>query len=227
MARKLLHKAQFTVSAAEVQALLGRDARQAEAPLGVKMRGGGVSAERRLDFYPTPPELTWALLNNWRPESRTVWEPCCGDGALAEVLVQAGLRVISTDITHRGYKGQILTTDFLAEPRRRADCIITNPPFNQALAFLKKAVELEVPEFAFLSKIEFWTVGRNARFFAEHPPALVMPIVGRVDFQRRGNPVMNFQWTVWRRDGRGATEMRVINQASGPVLGAVALEERR
>src|SRR5215472_18606376 len=55
----------------------------------------------RDDFYPTPPEGTWALLSAIR-FAGTIWEPACGDGSISRVLEAAGHKVTSTDLVDRG-----------------------------------------------------------------------------------------------------------------------------
>ena len=50
--------------------------------LGSRIAGGNTAYFRnKSDYYPTPPEVTQALLNflNLRPGTK-VWEPACGDG---------------------------------------------------------------------------------------------------------------------------------------------------
>lgn len=44
---------------------------------------------RQLDFYPTPPWAARAgaeLISEIDPEAKTVWEPACGQGHMAEPL---------------------------------------------------------------------------------------------------------------------------------------------
>jgi hypothetical protein len=54
------------------------------------------------DFYPTPAWVTEALLRRVRlPEG--IWEPCCGNGAMAQVLEARGHRIVDTDVVDRGY----------------------------------------------------------------------------------------------------------------------------
>ena len=57
------------------------------------------SVPRRLpnEFYPTPPEATRALLSVERFEG-SIWEPACGEGAIANVLADAGHKVVATDL---------------------------------------------------------------------------------------------------------------------------------
>src|SRR5579872_4425522 len=77
------------------------------------------------DFFPTPAWATHALVENEK-FSGDIWECACGDGAMSEVLKLTGNRVESSDLFDRGY-GET-GHDFLASDRR-AENIITNPPF--------------------------------------------------------------------------------------------------
>lgn len=62
------------------------------------------NARRELDFYPTPPDVTHALMKFLRIHPcNVVWEPACGDGAMAEVIKQYGHDVIASDLRHTGY----------------------------------------------------------------------------------------------------------------------------
>ena len=91
------------------------------------------------DFYPTPPEATRALLSV-EVFHGTVWEPACGDGAIAKVLHAEGYDVVSTDLIDRGYgTGNI---DFLQEKQPRARNIITNPPYGRGLRHLPTVANL-------------------------------------------------------------------------------------
>jgi hypothetical protein len=55
------------------------------------------------NFYRTPPGVTKALLRNVPLPKGKIWEPCCGDGAMARVLESHGHRVVATDLMDRGY----------------------------------------------------------------------------------------------------------------------------
>lgn len=48
--------------------------------------GSTENKRRELDFYPTPPDVTHALMRFLDLEQCTIWEPACGDGAMAYVL---------------------------------------------------------------------------------------------------------------------------------------------
>jgi hypothetical protein len=79
------------------------------------MRQRNLGYERQdQEFYPTPAWVTEALLRRVRLP-KGVWEPCCGDGAMAQVLEALGHPVVGTDLVDRGY-GET-GRDFLAETR--------------------------------------------------------------------------------------------------------------
>ena len=66
------------------------------------------------DFYPTPPDMTRALLNV-ETFPRVIHEPACGDGAMAHELGNAGYNVVATDLIDRGYG--TAPVDFLASEK--------------------------------------------------------------------------------------------------------------
>lgn len=113
------------------------------------------------DAYFTEPWVTRALLQAVdfhlpdlpHPVSETIWEPACGDGGMADVLAMAGYRVIASDIAAWGYGAQGM--DFLDAsawrgardpaptlPIPSCAAIVTNPPFDQAVEFVLRALEL-------------------------------------------------------------------------------------
>ena len=64
---------------------------------------GAHGKRREMDFYPTPPEVTVALVRFLRErylmtDADTVWEPACGDGAMVRALRSEGLTVTASDI---------------------------------------------------------------------------------------------------------------------------------
>lgn len=83
------------------------------------------------DFYATPMEAVLPLLP-FLPECTRFTEPCCGDGALSEHLKAAGhIRYFASDIvTTYGVMTDALT---LTIPLQRADCIITNTPWDRSI----------------------------------------------------------------------------------------------
>ncbi len=79
------------------------------------------------EFYPTPPEATRALLSVETFDG-SIWEPACGEGAIAKELSAAGNTVVATDLVDYGFG--ISGVDFLKESRPRARHVVTNPPYG-------------------------------------------------------------------------------------------------
>lgn len=114
----------------------------------ITIKGSGSAPSRRLspyrapfEFYPTPPEATRALLAAERFDG-SIWEPACGQGAIAKVCEAAGYRVASTDIADYGYGES--GRDFLKAEVPLAKHILTNPPYGAGLAdrFIRQALAL-------------------------------------------------------------------------------------
>jgi len=106
--------------------------------LGAAMAGGNPAEERQdRDFYPTPDEVTVALLGVEKFEG-AVYEPACGNGAMAKVIEAAGYKVIASDIHPLGYG---VERDFFTvkTPLRHLN-IITNPPFDLSVKFIEHAL---------------------------------------------------------------------------------------
>jgi hypothetical protein len=157
---------------------------------------GGNDAGKRvaMDFYPTPPEATVALLNFLHlPSDQRIWEPACGENDMVNVMRVRGYEVIGTDIN--------MGVDFLtAELPDGVDWIITNPPFSAAEGFIRKCIEHKRP-FALLLKSQYWHAKKRQEIFQEHPPAYVLPLTWRPNFQFKqkesSSPLMDMIWCVW------------------------------
>jgi hypothetical protein len=83
------------------------------------------------DYYITAPEKLLSVEKFDGP----VWEPCCGEGHISRVLLDAGYDVVSTDLVDRGYGEP--RVDFLLEWRTLAPNIVTNPPFALIEDFMR------------------------------------------------------------------------------------------
>ena len=94
--------------------------------------------ERGLDAYFTPPEAVKALMHIERlPLS--IADPCCGNGAILDVLKEAGHVVFGTDIVNYGWPHTVIR-DYLAAPIIMGDvAIVSNPPYRLAEKFVRKA----------------------------------------------------------------------------------------
>ena len=172
-----------------------------------------VMAQRReppdsLDYFPTPPWATRALLE-WLDERSaglggrgTVWEPACGEGHMARPLAERFERVIATDVHDYGF-GSV--RDFLwpgaDEP---VDWIITNPPFRLAAEFIERAHQVARCGIAMLVRTAFLeSADRHERLFSKTPPSEILQFVERVPMFRGrldagGSTATAYCWLVWR-----------------------------
>lgn len=161
------------------------------------------SAEDRsgTDFYPTPANVTVALLNYLNlPANTAIWEPACGEGHMSEVFKGRGFDVCSSDLHDRGYG--MVGVDFLNTQRvdmKRSEWIITNPPFSLSEQFIRKSIYHGLP-FALLLKSQYWHSSKRRKIFEEYRPEAVLPLTWRPDFlfgKKSGSPTMECIWTVW------------------------------
>lgn len=166
-----------------------------------RITGGNTAYKRsETDFYPTPADVTLALLDFLNiPKGTRIWEPAAGAGDMVRAIGSRGYEVIGTDIQQGD--------DFLELPLPdRVGMIITNPPFSASEDFIKHALELGVP-FAFLLKSQYWHAARRYAIFEEAAPRFILPLTWRPDFlfkQRGGGaPLMDVMWCVWQPPMRG------------------------
>ena len=165
---------------------------------------------RELDYYPTPPDVTHALMCFLKLDLCQIWEPACGNGAMSEVLKQYGHDVYSTDLRQTGYG--VGGVDFLTADYD-CDAIITNPPFNVSEDFILHALT-QAGTVAMVLKSQYWHAKKRAALFGEFPPAYVLPLTWRPDFmggERGGAPTMEVHWTVWL-DGATDTKYRLLGR---------------
>lgn len=84
------------------------------------------------DLYQTEPWATRALLRVFDVREMVVWEPAAGNHLMADVLREAGARVVTSDIKTYDRKHDFMH-DFLTgvvEPNRGCE-VITNPPYGK------------------------------------------------------------------------------------------------
>jgi hypothetical protein len=173
------------------------------------MVGGNPDEERGRaedDFYPTPPEVTRALLktldlSRWGK----IWEPCAGDAAMVDELWRQGIpEVVASDIHPR--RDDIAKADFLDSVSMPPDCdaIITNPPFGSiAPKIIRHAFEIGAKRMALMLKATFWHAKNRRSLFNAHRPLYIMPLTWRPDFKNLGRPTMEAMWCVWDKAHSG------------------------
>lgn len=165
--------------------------------------GGRRTASRKgADYYPTPAWATEALLIYEQFEG-TIKEPCCGEGFMAEVLENAGYDVIASDKYDYGY-GKVKN----AFKIKRADNIITNPPFNLAEKLARKFVRVTDNKVALLLRLSFLESARRYAFFEEYAPTRIYIFTERVSMypaktakskKKKATGTVAYAWFVWEK----------------------------
>lgn len=191
-------------------------------------------AERGHDLYETPGAAVRALLaTEWLPQR--IWEPACGPGAIVRELRAAGHDVVASDLVDYGCPGQAAGVDFLtvqAAPDG-VDCIVGNPPYKDANAFVERAIAL-CPRVMMLLRFSFYESIRRGSILDTGTLARVhcfrkrLPMMHRHGWEGpKAASGMAFAWFVWDRSQRGATLLDRLSwedfadeAESAPVLAA-------
>ncbi len=168
-----------------------------------------IEAPDGLDHFPTPPWATRALCE-WlaAPEllsihQRDAWEPACADGCMARPLAEYFRSVAASDVHDYGF-GEV--ADFLWPTDRRADWIVTNPPFRLGQQFAETALERARHGVALLVRTAFLeSADRHAALFCRRPPSDILQFVERVPMFKgrldpKGSTATAYCWLVWRFD---------------------------
>lgn len=178
----------------------------------VQTRGSTAVMARRvephssLDYFPTPPWATRAL-TEWLAKAQgyrlcTAWEPACGEGHMSRVIAESFEEVYASDVHDYG-AGDV--GDFLWPTTRRADWVITNPPFRLADQFIAKALEVADVGAAMLVRTSFLEgAARYHSLFSGLPPSDILQFVERVPMYRGrlvqdGTTATAYCWLVWRK----------------------------
>ncbi|GLR92846.1 hypothetical protein [Bradyrhizobium liaoningense] len=171
---------------------------------------GRVEPDDSLDYFPTPPCATRALIEKVfahlkiKVDASSAREPACGEGHIAEVLREYFANVSASDIFDYGY-GDV--ADFLDEhTSQTADWFITNPPFDdKAEAFLTRMLKLARVGVAMFVRLQWLEgEGRYQRIFdpAMTPPTLVAFFSERIALCKgrwdpEGGTATAYIWLVW------------------------------
>ena len=175
---------------------------------------------RANDAYYTPDDLA-ARLVGLLPlsDGDTVLEPHVGGGAFARALRASGVGALDgcdinldaagfehCDVMRRGCN--FLDADV------GYDWIIGNPPFKNAEAHVRHALDL-APNVAFLLRLAFLESRARIPFWAEHPAAKVWVLSQRPSFTGGRTDSCAYGWFVWSRTHFGPTQLSVLDWKGG------------
>lgn len=195
------------------------------APLSRAVVERRIAPRSGLDYFPTPPWATRALVEHLTARgelvpAQTIWEPAAGGGHMAEVLRETNA-VFPSDIHDYGVGyavGSFISLPpgapfFETRPPLPSpwcdgpDWIVSNPPFSAMAEFIERAVDLANVGVAFLTRTTFLEGGdRYHRLFSVDRcrPSRVLQFAGRVPMQEgRWNPAgktaTSYAWIIWLR----------------------------
>ncbi len=176
------------------------------------MNGEGkrARAQRRInDHYVTPDWAVRRLPEAWNPAKfARILDPCAAAGELIttakEIFPQAlfaGCEInpefteALTEVTN----GAAVIGDFLDQieifKRLDLDLVLTNPPYNQAEAFIKAGLQV-APVVAMLLRINFLAAQKRRNFLAKaRPGVFVLP--NRPSFTGDGADQTEYAWFVF------------------------------
>lgn len=148
------------------------------------------------DRYETPPEITATIVPYLRRQRavKRVWEPAHSPAdKLGNALRAAGFAVTSTS-------RDFLTTKAMP---REVDALVTNPPYGKqgklAEAFIKHALDLNVPVIALLLPVDFDSALTRAPLFGQcNRFCTKIVLLRRIKwFPGAAGPSTNHAWFIW------------------------------
>ncbi len=182
----------------------------------IAREGGRIEGDR----YYTPEPLARAIVAELLPaglSAASAWEPHVGGGAFARSLVERGVVAYVSDIDPaapglsvpgvlKSWPGH----DFLASSSpfrgQGPDWIIGNPPYDQAEAHVRRALELSRRHVVFLLRSAFAESSSRVPFWREHPCRHEWRLAQRPSFIEGGrtdSAAYSVFW--WDRQNTGST----------------------
>ena len=152
---------------------------------------------RDFDFYPTPMSIVRLMVDKYVKNtpavyySTPVWEPCAGDGRIAEALKDAGVcDVMETDVQ----RGQ----DFFDFDHAPMQHVVTNPPFKGIRKFIDHAFAIGVKRMALVCPERLWACKKGHEQFQRHRPNIFANMDWREDYLGKGgSPDRALAVSIW------------------------------
>lgn len=173
------------------------------------------------DYYATDPiAAEWLLKIEEIPKDKPIWECAAGEKHLSKVFEEHGYKVRSSDLIVRTEDVEQL--DFLTSNETWDGTIITNPPYNQAVNFIQKAMEsiTEGNKVIMFLKVQFLEGKSRKKLFEKYPPKTVWVSSSRItcakngDFEymkANGGSAVAYAFYVWQKGYEGDTILKWFN----------------
>ena len=206
------------------------------------------------DFYATPLETVYALLDNWDgiKIDDVILEPSAGNGNIIRALKNRGytnfieaveLRDNETDELMK-LADEVSICDFLKDYHNtyKYDVIIGNPPYSLAQEFIDKSLELLAPggRLIFLLRTNFLESKKRFKWWQDKIPSGLYVLSKRPSFTGKGTDATSYSWFIWEKlqtdrqtdrqtDNKsyiGGSTMAKKVYISGPITGTTDYMER-
>lgn len=176
------------------------------------------------DYYATHP-VAAELLLEVEDFNLPIWEPCAGEGHIAEELRKHGHTVYTSDIIERNYALDEVK-DFLDPldtdiPANGLFHIVTNPPYKYAQEFIEKGLTIiqDGCKVAMFLKLTFCEGKKRKKLFQQYPPKTIYVSSSRIPCGKNGDfsfvdtsgSAVCYAWFVWEKGFKGNTTLKWIN----------------
>jgi hypothetical protein len=174
------------------------------------------------DFYPTPPEVTRALLQCEGHRLKAfdgVWESAAGDGVMADIIEQDGHKVRRSDLIDRGCNADLV--DYFRVSQAPYKAQVTNPPYCEINArdgkgrWLTHGFDIGCEYIALFLNWDWPAAKGLSHILERHPISRVYVCRWKVDFTGKGAPPQRNAWFVWDKDWSGETVLRFLDKSDG------------
>lgn len=161
-------------------------------------------ARQENDLYETEAWATRALLKHLPIKGFTIWEPAAGNHKIADVLLESGAKVTTSDIAEYN-REHTFAFDFLAGGGAYpiCDAIITNPPFGKANRDAVKFAELALERcngFVALLLTAKFDFGKTRKHLFQNNPRFMakVALLDRIQwFPSAMTGTEDHAWYVW------------------------------
>lgn len=175
------------------------------------------------DFYATPLESIYALLDNYDGIKPTdcILEPSAGNGNIIKALRDKGYnnlihaiecRPEESDALEKAGADLILISDFLeVDSKIKYDVIIGNPPYSLAQEFIDKSLSLLNPggRLIFLLRTNFLESKKRFAWWQNKLPSGLYVLNKRPSFTRKGTDATSYSWFIWSKSAT-TQEIKII-----------------
>lgn len=170
------------------------------------------------DYYATDPiAIDLLAQTGFFNNVRSVLEPACGGGHLAEAMRERGILVTATDLYNHNYGRWGI--DFFSWEKYNGDAIVTNPPYKYAREFVEHAIHIGCPKVAMFLKLTFLEGEKRYSLFKKYPPRYVAVCTNRIQCAKNGEPeefakssAVCYGWFIWEKGYKGNPEILFIKK---------------